>query len=247
MDCSTPSLPVPHHLPNFAQVHVHCIGDAIQPSHPLTPSSPSAVNLYKQQGLFQCVCCLHQMTIPELHLQHQSFQWVFRVNFLKIDWFDFLAVQGTRRSLLQHHSWKALILRCSVFFMFQLSQPYMTTGKTTELTIWTFVCRMSLLFNKMSRFVIAFLPGSNHLLSSWLHSPSAVILEPKKRKYVSISSFSPFICHEVMVLDAMILVFSIFSFQPAPSLSSFTLIMRLFSSSSLLPLEWYHLHIWDCW
>ena len=117
-------------------------------------------------------------------------------------------------------------------FMVQLWQPYMTTGKTIALTLGTFVGRvMSLLFNTLSTFVIAFLPRSNHLLSSWLHSPSAVILEPKKRKYVSISSFSPFICHEVMVPDAMILVFSIFSFQPAPSPSSW---------GSLVPLHFCH-------
>ena len=91
--------------------------------------------------------------------------------------------------------------------MVQLSQPYMTTGKTIELTIWNFVGRMSLLFNKMSRFIIAFLPGSNHLLISWLQSTSAVILEPKKRKSVTASAFSHSVCHAVMGPDAMILVF----------------------------------------
>ena len=96
----------------------------------------------------------------------------------RIDWFDFLAVQGTLRSLLQHHSWKASILWCSAFFMVQLSHPYMTTGETIALTIWTFVSKvMSLLFNILSRFVIAFLPRSKHLLISWLQSPSAVVLE----------------------------------------------------------------------
>ena len=109
--------------------------------------------------------------------------------------------------------------------MVQLLQPYMTTGKTIVLTVWTFVSRvMSLLFNTLSRFVIAFLPRSNHLLISWLQSPSLVILEPKKKKSVTISTFSPSICHDVMGLVAMILVFLIFSFKPALSLSSFTLI-----------------------
>ena len=118
--------------------------------------------------------------------------------------------------------------------MVQLSQPYMTTEKTTVLTIQTFVSRvMSLLFNTLSRFAITFLLGSNHLLISWLQSPSTVILEPKKRKSVTTSTFSSSICHEVMGPDAMILAFLILNFKPALSLSSFTLIKRLFSSSSL--------------
>ena len=125
-----------------------------------------------------------------------------------IDWFDLLAVQGTLKSLLQHHSSKSLILWHSVLFMVQLSHPYMTTGKTIALTIWTFVCKvMSLLFNIMSRFVIAFLLRSKHLLISWLQSPSAVILKPKKMKSDPVSIVSPSICHEVMGPDAMILVF----------------------------------------
>ena len=108
----------------------------------------------------------------------------------------------------------------------------MTTGKTIALTIWIFVSRvMSLLFNTLSRFVIAFLPRSNHLLILWLQSPSTVILEPKKRKSVTTSTFSPSICHEVMAPDAMILVFLIFSFKPALSLSSFAFIKRPFSST----------------
>ena len=99
----------------------------------------------------------------------------------RFDWFDLLDVQGTLKSLLQHHSWKASLLQCSAFFTVQLSHPYMTNGKTTALTIWTFVSKVtSLLFNMLSRFIIAFLPRSKHLLISWLQSPSAVILEPKK-------------------------------------------------------------------
>ena len=145
--------------------------------------------------------------ILELQLQHQSIQWVFRVYFLKIDWFDLLAVQGTFRSLLQHHSSKASIL-LALHLTIQLSQPYMTTGKTIALTIQIFFGRvMSLLFNTLCRFVIAFLPRNKHLLISWLQSPSAVILESKKRKSVTASTFSPSICHEVMGVDAMILVF----------------------------------------
>ena len=118
---------------------------------------------------------------------------------LKIDWFDFLVVQGTFRSLLQHHSLKASILRHSAFFMVQISQPYMTTGRTRALTIWIFVNRvMSLLFNTLSRFVVAFLPRSKCLLISWLQSPSAVIFEPKKRKPATVSTLPSSICHEVM-------------------------------------------------
>ena len=121
---------------------------------------------------------------------------------------DLLAVQGTLKSLLQHHSSKAPILQCSAFFMVQLSHPYMTTGKTMALTRWTFVSKvMSLLFNTLSRLVIAFLSRSKHLLISWLQSPSAVILEPKKIKSVMVSIVSSFICHEVVGPDAVILVF----------------------------------------
>ena len=122
---------------------------------------------------------------------------------LKIDWFDLLAVQGTFRSLLQHHSSKASVLWHSAFFMVQLSQPYVTTGKTSiALTIQTFVSRVtSLLFKTLSRFVITFLPRSNHLLISWLEAPSTVISEPKKRKSVTASTFFPSICHEVMGSD----------------------------------------------
>ena len=125
-----------------------------------------------------------------------------------MDWLDLLAVQGTLKSLLQHHSSKASILRCSAFFIVQLSHPYMTTGKTIALTRWTFVGKvMSLLFNKLSRLVIAFLPKSKHLLISWLLSPSAVILEPPKIKSDTVSTVSPSISHEVMGPDAMIFIF----------------------------------------
>ena len=118
--------------------------------------------------------------------------------------------------------------------MVQLSHPYMTTGKTIALTRWTFVGKvMSLLFNMLSRLVITFLPRSKHLLISWLQSPSAVILEPKKIKFLTVSIVFPYICHEVMGPDAMILVFWILSFKPTFSLWSFTLIKKLFSSSSL--------------
>ena len=126
----------------------------------------------------------------------------------KIDWFDLLAVQGTLKSLLQHHSSKASILLHSAFFIVQLSHPYMTIGKTIALTRLTFVGKvMSLLFNTLSRLIITFLPRRKHLLISSLQLPSAVILEPPKIKSVTVSIVSPSICHEMMGLDAMILVF----------------------------------------
>ena len=126
----------------------------------------------------------------------------------RMDWLDLLAVQGTLKSLLQHHSRKASILRCSAFFTVQLSHPYMTTGKTIASTRWTFVGKvMSLLFNMLSRLVITFLPRSKHLLISWLQSPSAVILDSPKIKSATVSTVSPSISHEVMGPDAMILVF----------------------------------------
>ena len=136
-----------------------------------------------------------------------SFSWIFSeysglISF-RMNWLDLLAVQGTLKSLLQHRSSKASILRHSAFFMVQLSHPYMTARKTIALTIWTFVGKvMFLFFNTLPRFVIAFVPRNKHLLISWLQSLSVVILEPKKIKSVSVFTFSSFISHEVMGLNA---------------------------------------------
>ena len=125
-----------------------------------------------------------------------------------MDWVDLLAVQGTRKSLLQHHSSKAVILQHSAFFIVRLSHPYMITGKTIALTRWTFVGKvMSLLFNILSMLVITFLLRGERLLISWLQSPSVAILEPQKIKPDTVSKVSPSICYEVMGPDAMILVF----------------------------------------
>ena len=141
----------------------------------------------------------------------------------------------------QHHSSKASILLWSVFFIVQLSHPYMTTGKTIALSRQTFVGKiMSLSFNMLSRLVITFFSRTKHLSISWLQSPSAVILEPPKIKSLTVSIVSPSICHEVMGSDDMILVFWMLSFKPTFSLSSFTFIKRLFSSSSLSAEVW-------CW
>ena len=206
MDCSTPGLlPVHHQLPELAQTHVHWVRDAIQPSHPLLslPSLFPSIQVFSSESVlcirwpkywsFSC-----SISLPNEYSGLISF---------RMDWLDLLAVQGTHKCLLQQHSSKASILWCSAFFIVQLSHSHMTTGKTTALTRQTFVGKvMTLLFNRLSRLVIAFLPRSKRLLISWLQSSSAVILEPKKIKSVTVSTVSPSICREVMGLDAMILV-----------------------------------------
>ena len=145
-----------------------------------------------------------------------------------MDWLDLLAVQGTLKSLLQHHSSKAAILHRSVFFTVQISHPHMTTAKTIALTRWTFDGKViSLLLNMLSRFVITLVPRSKCLLISWLQSPSAVILEPPKIKSDTVSTVSASISHEVMGPDAMILVFCMLSFKPAFSISSRSFIVPL--------------------
>ena len=154
----------------------------------------------------------------------QFIRWVEQPGLIsfRMDWLDLLAVQETLKSLLQHHSSKASILRHSAFFIIQLSHPYMTTGKTIAFTRWTFVGKvMSLLFNMLSRLVKTFLPKNKCLLISWLQSPSPVILEPRKIKSAPVSTVFPSICHEVMGPGAMILVFWMLSFKPTFSLSSF--------------------------
>ena len=182
MNHSTPGLPVHHQLPEFTQTHVRQVDDAIQPSYPLSSPSPAALNLTQ-----------HQVFSNEsaLHIRWPKY-WSFNFNIshssehpglisCRTDWFDPLAVQGTLKSLLQHHSLKISILQHSAFFIVQLSHPYMTTGKSIALTRQTFVGKvMSLLFNMLSRLVITFFPRSKRLLISWLQSISAVILEPRK-------------------------------------------------------------------
>ena len=133
----------------------------------------------------------------------------------RMDCLDLPAVQETLKNLLQHHNSKAWILWCSAFFIVQFSHPFMANGKTIALNRWTFVSKiMSLLFNMLSSLVIAFLPSSRCLLISWLQSPAAVILEPKKMKSVTVSIVFPSICHEAMGPDAMILAFWMLSFKP---------------------------------
>ena len=195
MDCGTPGFPVYQQILELAQTRVPWVGDGIQPSHLLSCPSYPTFNLSQHHGLFKWVSSWHQVTkVLELRISlSPSNEYSGLISF-RIDWFDLLAVQGTLKSLLQHHSSKASVLWCSAFFMVQLSHPYIPTGKTITLTRRTFVGKvMSLLFNMLSRLVITFLPGSKRLLISWLQSPSAVILEPKKIK--SVSTVSPSICY----------------------------------------------------
>ena len=190
MNRSTPGLPVHHQLLEFTQTHVHPVGDAIQPSHPLSSPSPPA-SVFPSIRVFSNDSAVH-IRWPK----YWSFSFISPTNehpgliSFRMDWLDLLAVQVTLKSLLQYHSSKASILRCSVFFIVQHSHPYMTTGKTIALTRQTFVDKlMSLLFNMLSRLVIAFLPRSKCLLISCLQSPSAVILEPRKIKSATVSIY----------------------------------------------------------
>ena len=170
--------------------------------HPLLPPS-----IFPSIRVFSSESVLHIRWLKYWSFSFTISEYSGLISF-RMDWLDLLAVQGFLKSLLQHHSSKASILRCSAFFIVQLSHPYMTIGKTTTLTRWTFVGKvMSLLFNMLSRLVITFLSRSKHLLISWLQSLSAVILESPKIKSVTISMVSPSICHEVMGPDAMIFVF----------------------------------------
>ena len=184
MDCSTPGFPVRHELLELAQTHVHSVGEAIQPSHPLLSPSPPA-SVFPNIRVFS--------NESALHIRWPKY-WSFSFNIspsnehpglisFRMDWLDLPEVQGTPKSLLQHHSSKASILQHSAFFMVQLSHPYMTIGKTIALIRWTFVGKvMSLLFNMLSRLVITFLPRSKCLLISWLQSPSAVIFGAQENK-----------------------------------------------------------------
>ena len=186
-----PGLPVHHQLPETTQTHIHCVSDAIQPSHPLPCRSPPALNPSQHKGLFKWVNSSHRWP------KYWSFSFSISpsneypglISF-RLDWLDLLAVQGTLKSLLQHHSSKAPILLLSAFFIVQLSHPHLTTGKTIALTRQTFVNKVvSLHFNMLSRLAVTFLPRSKHLLISRLLSPSIVILEPRKIKSATVSLF----------------------------------------------------------
>ena len=180
MDCSIPGFPIHHQLPEFTLTHIHWVGGAIQSSHPLSSPSPSvfpSIKVFTNESVLGIRWPKYWSFIFNISLSNEHPGLIsFRMDLL-----DLLAFQGTLKSLLQHHSSKASILLCSALFIVQLSHPYMTTGNTIALTRWTFVDKvMSLLFNMLSSLVITFLPRSKRLLISWLQSPSAVILEPKK-------------------------------------------------------------------
>ena len=182
VDCSTSGLPVHHQILEFTQIHDHWVSDAIQPSHLLSSPSPPAFNLSQHQGLFQRISSSHQVTkVLEFKLQLQSFQWIFRTDLLQ----DGLVGSPCSPRDSQESSTPKVqrsILWRSAFLTVQLSNPYMTTGKTMALNRWIIVGKvMSLLFHMLSRLFIAFLPRSKRLLISWLQSPSAVILESKKK------------------------------------------------------------------
>ena len=190
MDCSTPGLPVHQQLPERTQTT-----ESVMPSNHLILCHP----LFLPPSIFPSIRVFSSESV--LHIRWPKY-WSFSFNIspsnehsglisFRMDWLDLLAIQGTLKSLLQHHSSKASILCHSAFFTVQLSHPYMTTGKTIALTRWTFVGKvMSLHFNMLSSLVITFLPRSKYLFISWLQSPSAVILEPNKIKSATVSCFS---------------------------------------------------------
>ena len=209
MNCSMPGLPVHHHSrspPKPMSI------ESVMPSNHLILCHLLLLlpSIFPSTRVFSIESALH-IRWPKywsfnFSISHSN-EYSGLISF-RMDWSDLPAVQGTLKSLFQHHSSKASILWPSAFLIVQLSHPYMTTGKTIALTRWTFVSNvMSLLFNMLSRLVITFLPRNKWLLISWLQSPSAVILEPRKIKSATVSTVSPSICHEVMGPDAMILVF----------------------------------------
>ena len=208
MNHSTPGLPIHHQLPELSQMHVHWVSDAIQPSHPLPSPSPPAFNLSQHQGLFQGVSSYHQEAkVLKLQFQHQSFQWIFRNDFLYDGLVHLLDPRDSQESSPSPQFKSVNSLALSFLYGPTLTSIH-DYGKTITLTRWTFIGKIiSLLFNMLSKFVIAFLPRSKRLLISLLQSPSAVILEPKKIKSVTVSIVSQSIFHEVMGLDTMILVF----------------------------------------
>ena len=238
-DCSMPGFPVFHYLLELPQTHLHWVGDAS--NHPvlchpllLLPLIVSSIRIFSNGSALHIRCSKYwkfSFSISPFNEYSGLISW-------RIDWFDLLAIQRTVKRLLQHHISEASIFWHSAFFIVQLSHPYMTTGKTTALTRWTFVGKVvSLLLSTLSCSVIAFLPRSKCLLISWLQSPSAVILEPKKIKSVTVSIVSPSIWHEVMGLDTM--WSSFFECWALSQLSSFIFIYLLqFLASILMQNSW---------
>ena len=240
MDSSTPDFPVHHQLLELAQTHVHWVGDAIQPSHPLSSPSHPVFNLSQCQGLFQWVSSLHQLAkILELQLQYECIltAWMNIQDCFHLGLTGSIPLQSKFKGLLRvfsntvEHSSKSSIVWHSAFFMVQLSHSCMTPGKTIALTKQTFVGKAtSLPFNVLSRLVIAFSPRCKRLLISWLQAPSAVILEPRNIVYHCFHCFSTYLpsndgtgCHD-------------FHFLNAEFLARFHSPLSLSSRSSLVPL-----------
>ena len=225
-----PGFPILHYLLEFSQTHVHWVSDAIQHLilHPffLSPSMFPSIRVFSSE-----------LALPSRWPKYWGFSFSISHSneysgliFFRIDWFELLAAQRDSQESSLTPQFERI--NSSAVSLLCVQHPYMNNGKTIQ----TFVGKvLFLLFNMLSRFVIAFLPRSKHLLISWLQSLSAVISEPKKIKSVTVSIVFPSICQEVMGPDVMILVFWMLSFKPAFSLSSFTFIKRFFSSSSLTP------------
>jgi len=197
MNRSTPGLPVHHQLPEFTETHVHRVSDAIQPSHPLSSSSPLSPNPSQHQSLFQWGNSSHEVAeVLEFQLQHHYFQRNPRADLLQNGLAGSPCSPRDSQESSPTPQFKSIILRNSAFLTVQLSNPHMTTGKTVGLTRRTFVGKaMSLLLNILSTLVITFLPRSKRPLISWLQSPSVVILEPRKIKSDTVSTVSPSISH----------------------------------------------------
>ena len=212
MNCSMPGLPVHHQLPESTQTHVHWVSDAIDHlilcHHPplLLPSIFPSIRVFSNESAL----CIRWPKYWSFSFSISPSNENPGLISVRMDWLDLLAVQGTLKSLLQHHSSKALIFQCSAFFIVQLSHSYMTAGKTIALTRRTFVGNvMSLLFNMLYAVYVGhtFLSRRKCLLISWLQSSFTVTLEPRKIKSATVSAVSPSICHEMMGPDAIILVF----------------------------------------
>ena len=247
MDYSRLGSPVLLHLRQIAQMHVHWVGQWCY----LTISSSATPSLFLQSfpasGCFpmgQLFSSGGQSVGASASVLPMNVQCWFPLGLTSLISLLFKGLARFFSSTIRKHQF----FDGSTFFMVQLSHLYITTGKTIALTIRTFVSKvMSLLCKMLSRFVIAFLPRSKRLLISWLQSPSAVILEPKKKKSLTISTFSPYVCHEAMRLNAMILVLLMLSFKQAYSPSSLPSSRHSLVPLQFLPVEWFHLHIWGCW
>ena len=210
MDCSTPGLPVHHQLLEFTQTHVHWVGDAIQPSHPLSSPSSPTFNLSQHQGPFKWVISLHQAAkVLEFQLLHQSFQWIFRTDFLQNGLVGSPCSPRDSQEFAPTPEFKSINSSALSFLYSPTLTPYTTTEKTIVLTRRTFVVKViSLLFNMLSRLVMTFLPRSKHLLISWLQSPSAVVLEPPKiRPFYCFPIYLPWNdgtrCHDLSFLNVV--------------------------------------------